>query len=463
MKRLIIIFFCIISVFGFSANVDSVKSRETALKEMQRWFDQGIRYDWGRTDCSHYIQAGMAASGLKLPTGNASNGRYTQSIWNSKTNKIQPGQENLLKPGDLVFFYRKNANGIGHTGMVYSTNDPSCGNGISVIDTYKQDETPRIKCLSKHTGYVGAISHDEIIRANGHTPVNAEGQVLAPVGSAVGAFKDNNKYYDSGYIVDFDGVIQRYVDALTEGVVNIGDTLIVIMTLIFLITFAFKCLKERITNLETIVIELAIGLGKFTAFLIIIRKMPDINKVTLETCFNVAKAFGSNLDNYGVFNRLMTYFITSIEFLVKEFNFESGNIFVNIVKMTTTLINPFKMTVLMMMIFIITGTFGYLMFLMARVIMTYFIATSILVLLIPFWYSEFLQEYIPNPLTIYFKAVIQLFISIIFVSISLGILERVQLKMDGGFDYLLVFTYAMYLILVTFTLKKILKRVSQIV
>ena len=77
MKKKLFLIFIFLPIFIFSANVDSAASRAKALQEMQRWYDQKVLYRWGVTDCSHYVQAGMGASGLKLPTGSASNGRYT--------------------------------------------------------------------------------------------------------------------------------------------------------------------------------------------------------------------------------------------------------------------------------------------------------------------------------------------------------------------------------------------------
>ena len=460
MKRKIIFIFIFLPLLLFSANIDSAEARSKSLQEMQRWFDQKVAYKWGVTDCSHYIQAGMGASGLKLPTGSASNGRYTQSIWNSNTNKIQPGQENLLKPGDLVFFYRSNANGIGHTGMVYSTSDPSCGNGISIIDTYSDGKPPRIQCLSKHSGYVGAISYDEIIRANGHTPVNTDGTVIAPVGSPAG---EDTQYYDSGYMVDFDGVIKMFVDEFEKGIKEIGTTLIVIMTFVFIINFILKCIKERMLNLENVVIELAFDLLKFAFFLVLIRNYPAISAKALDLCFKVAEAFGSDLKNYKVLNQIMTSYIENIEFLIKEFSSESSNIFVKVIQNTMTMLNPLKMTIIMSSILYTTAIFAYIVFQITRVIMTYVISASIIVLLLPFWFSNFLQEYIPNPTTIFCKAVLQMFASIVFISISLRILDGVKMNSESAFDYLAVFTYIVYFSIVAGILRQILKRISQIV
>ena len=127
------------------------------------------------------------------------------------------------------------------------------------------------------------------------------------------------------------------------------------------------------------------------------------------------------------------------------------------------MLNPLKMTIIMGSILYTTAIFAYIVFQITRVIMTYVISASIIVLLLPFWFSNFLQEYIPNPTTIFCKAVLQMFASIVFISISLRILDGVKMNSESAFDYLAVFTYIIYFSIVAGILRQILKRISQIV
>lgn len=466
MKKYIVCLFLVFSFCIFSVNVNSDLARQKAVAEAQRWVDQKIPYVFdGVHDCSGLVLSAYNQAGLKYPRGSSFNGRQTQGMFNGAENKISPGQENLLKPGDAVFFTRGGdaKGGIGHVAIVASINSSNCGGGVEVIETYQEGKNPRRRCLKDMSGYAGAVSFDEVIRANGHTPVDGEGNVLPSIGSPVSGFGSNDNYYDSGFEIDFDKVIQMYVDTFERGVLNISQTLVVIMTFVFLIDFAFRCIKERVTNLEIIVQDLLIGLTKFFLYLLILRNLVGINNFALKTCFSVAGAFDSNLQNYKVLNQIMNSYIQNVEYLLKQFSSESSNFLVNSVKKTMDLFNPFKITVIMGMILYITVIFAYLMFLITRIIMTFVIAVNLNALLIPFWYSTFLHEYIPNPITIFCKAVIQMFLSVIFISISLKILDGVVIEGKEGFDYLAIFTYATYFTLVTFVLKKIMKRVSAIV
>ena len=174
-----------------------------------------------------------------MPTGSAANGRYTQSIWNSNTKKILPGQENLLKPGDAVFFYRSGAKGIGHTGIVVENPSAACGGGPMIIDTNSPKHPPRKKCLKDHKGYQGAISLDEIIRANGHIPVNQNGQVIAPVGvptgSTGGTWTGNPANLDETYEVSWDEMLENYENMIFEGLDKTLNGLLILLTLLTVI------------------------------------------------------------------------------------------------------------------------------------------------------------------------------------------------------------------------------------
>lgn len=116
------------------------------------------------------------------------------------------------------------------------------------------------------------------------------------------------------------------------------------------------------------------------------------------------------------------------------------------------------------MIFHLTFIFGYILFEITKVIMTFVIAVNINAVFIPFYYSPLLREYIPNPLTIFFKAWIQLFFSIVFISISLKLLDnKVIPAVQNGFDLVGIFTYAVYFTIVAFVLRKMIKRIAMMV
>lgn len=466
MKKYLVCFFLIINFCIFSANINSDEARQKAVAEAQRWVDQKIPYQFdGVHDCSGLVLSAYRQAGLDYPKGSAFNGRQTQSMFNGIENKISPGQEHLLKPGDAVFFTRSGdaKGGIGHTAIVASINSPNCGGGVEVIETYKKGKDPRRRCLKDMTGYSGAISFDEIIRANGHIPVDSGGNVLPSIGNSINGIGGNNdNYYDSGYIVDFDGVLEMFTVVFAAGVKNIESTLIVIMTYVFAITFTLKCMKSGFSNVSAVIIDMKFDLVKFVFFIIVIKNYALISSATLSVCFTAAKAFGSNLDDYKVLNQIMASYIENIEFLIKELNSESSNIIIKIIQNVMNALDLLKITIIIGAVLYVTTIFGYIVFQITKVIMTFVIGTSISVLLLPFWFSDYLKEYLPNPLTVFCKSVLQMFGSIIFISISLKIVEGVKVSSQTNFDYMAVFTYMVYFTIVAIILRKILRSISQI-
>lgn len=468
MKRIYIILFFIINILGFANQTyDDTKFRQDlvnwATSKVGANYSMDNRWGVNTYDCSSFISRGLGAVGMTSISGKKSDyGTTAKGLYQASGKIISKTDYNSLKPGDIVHFSPYSSGTTGHVGIVVA----NLGNGkVEIVDARgsKYGVVRRIVDLSTNSHYLGATSATQVLVNNGYTPVNSNGTIIAPDGSAVGSPEDTNQYYDSGYIVDFDGVIKMFVDEFEKGIRNIGSTLVVIMTFIFIINFILKCIKERMMNIENIMIELAFDLLKFVFFLVLIRNYPTISATALDLCFKVAEPFGSTLKNYKVLNQIMTSYIENIEFLLKEFSSESSNIFVKVLQTGMNMLNPLKMTIIMGSILYTTTIFAYIVFQITKVIMTYVISASIIVLLLPFWFSNFLQEYIPNPLTIFCKAVMQMFASIVFISISLRILDGVKMNSESSFDYLGVFTYMVYFTIVAFILRKILKRISQII
>ena len=468
MKRIYIVLFFIINILGFANQTyDDTKFRQ----DLVNWATSkvGAKYDmkdrWGANtyDCSSFVSRGLGAVGMTSISGKKSDyGTTAKGLYQASGKIISKTDYNSLKPGDIVHFSPYSSGTTGHVGIVVA----NLGNGkVEIVDARgsKYGVVRRVVDLSTNSHYLGATSATQVLINNGYTPVNSDGQVVAPDGSAVGSPEETNQYYDSGYIIDFDEVISMYSDVFKKGVKNLETTLIVIMTYIFGITFTLKCMKSGFNSVAVVLMDMKFDLAKFVFFIIIIKNYPVINDTALSICFSVAKAFGSNLNDYKVLNQIMTSYIENLQFLIKEFSSESSNIFFKAIQNTMTMLNPFKLTIIMGSILYITGIFAYIVFQITKVIMTYIIANSIAVLLLPFWFSDFLKEYVPNPLTVFCKSVLQMFGSIVFISISLRIVDGVKISADSGFDYLAVFTYIVYFTIVAFILRKILKGITQIV
>ena len=473
MKKIYLLIFIIFSCLCFAdkGSYDDTKFRQDLINWANSKIGQSYSMNnrWGETtyDCSSFISRGLGAVGMTSISGKKSDyGTTANGLYNASGKIIKGKGTEGLKAGDIAHFSPYSSGTTGHVGIITEVID-SC----RVRMTHASNSKPYpkggvksdIKNLCTDSHYIGATSATQVLINNGYTPVNENGQVMAPDGSAVGSFEDSNNYYDSGYIIDFDEVIAMYSDVFKKGVKNFESTLIVIMTFIFAITFTLKCLKLGLSNVSVVLMDMKFDLAKFVFFILIIKNYPVINDTALSLCFTLAKAFGSDLNDYKVLNQIMATYIENLQFLIKEFSSEASNIFVKIIQNTMTMLNPFKMTIIMGSILYITGIFAYIVFQITKVIMTFIIANSIAVLLLPFWFSDFLKDYFPNPLTVFCKSVLQMFGSIIFISISLRIVDGVRISADSGFDYLAVFTYIVYFTIVACILRKILKGITQIV
>lgn len=481
MKKLVILIFLLFSVPVISKQVDSTKARQAAVNEAYRWKNQGIVYSWGKTDCSHLVLAGYKAAGVNFRTGSAANGRFSQSMFNGIPNKISPGQENLLKPGDSVFFNRNNrgANGgVGHVGMVVENPSKQCGGGPLILDTYQTGKTPRTKCLKDHKGYVGAVSMDDMIRANGDTPVNENGQIITPVGSSAGgnynsAGDDTQKIVKSNYLIDLNAVLKLYVSAFDKGAEAVGTDLIIALTFVFALTFLWEVIKNRVTNLEVIIGDFFFELFKFVFFLVVIKNFPAINRTAMNLCFKVAEAFGSTLTSYYVLNEIVGYYAQNVGVLIGEFSRQAFSFAV-----ITSL--PVFVIIFCLIIYT-TLIFTYIIFQVVRAVMTYIIGTNFSLVLLPFYFSRYSGEYIPNPFSIFFKCVAQLFFTILIISISLGVLSDLSkflentIKSSGiqlwvfkiptgvltpALDIMALCTYSVAFTIVALIMKKTLKTIT---
>lgn len=467
MKRIFLLLFFIFSLFSFAnQNYDDTKFRQDlvnwANSKIGQSYSMNNRWGTNTYDCSSFISRGLGAVGMTSISGKKSDYGITANSLYRASDKIVKGKGTEgLKAGDIAHFSPYSSGTTGHVGIITEVID-SC----RVRMTHASNSKPYpkggvksdIKNLCTESRYLGATSATQVLINNGYTPVNVDGTVLAPVGSPVA---DGTVYYNSGYTIDFDAVLQKYTDAFEKGLVNIGHTLTVILTFVFLITFVIKCIRERITNFEALSIDLLLGLMTFVFYALVIDRLPLINEYGLKACFTVAGAFDSNLTDYKVLNQIMTIYIQNCEFLIKEFGKEAMGIkgVFNVITF-----NHLKITFLIGMIFHLTFVFGFILFEITKVIMTFVIAVNINAVFIPFYYSPLLREYIPNPLTIFFKAWIQLFFSIVFISISLKLLDnKVIPAVQNGFDLVGIFTYAVYFTIVAFVLRKMIKRIAMMV
>lgn len=455
MKKVTCLLFLIFNIFGFAANVDSAESRAKALQEMQRWYDQKTPYKWGETDCSHYVAAGMGASGLKIPTGSATNGRYTQSMWNSKTNKIPPGQENLLKPGDLVFFNRAGANGIGHVGMVYENPSSQCNGGPLIIDTYTTGKPPRKKCLSEHNGYVGAISHDEIIKANGHTPVNTDGTVIIPAGQEYSGMQGFEKEYQRS--ISFDEIAEQYKDIVKERVQYLASALIPIASLLWAIDLVVFIVYSYFTNVTNLLKNLMLRCMKFMFFLYVIKNVTKLTNMVYKMFNDIAYSLGG-MEKASVDSLIDLY----IEVTKNIFSsLMTANFAINMVFNGGSAI-AFALFLLIVAIALGIAYFQ-LCFEIFSVGIQFWLAVGLSLTLFPLKVAKVTEKYGTDPLSAALVCGTRLIVTLVMCGVAQQLLAKTEITEQTlkSMDYMQLNTILVYTLLICFLVKNINKVFSQ--
>ena len=431
MKKIVSIIFILINIIIFSANIDSAGARQKAVNEAQRWVDQKIPYRWGVTDCSHLVSSCYGKAGLNMPTGSSPNGRYTQSIWNSNTKKILPGQENLLKPGDTVFFYRSGAKGIGHTGIVVENPSAACGGGPMIIDTNSPKNPPRKKCLKDHKGYQGAISFDEIIRANGHTPVNQNGQVISPVGvptgsvgSAGGTWTGNPANLDETYEVSWDGMLEDYENMIFEGLDKSLDGLLILLTLLTVIQLLKAAIPYLIEGSVNIYKDFITVLIKYCFYAFLLKNYATVITMMYKIFTGIGAIF---VDNNHVSTLDELFAVSTKESLtvfklIDQYHFD----FIKILIPGSNLfdITFWKVVILILVVIMIWYFAIRIVFEMMTVFIQFFLGFGLSYIMFSLATNDVTREMGKRPLRTMIGAGLRVTMTVLFSSVVFGILEK---------------------------------------
>ena len=389
------------------------------MNEAQRWVDQKIPYKWGITDCSHLVSSCYGKAGLNMPTGSAANGRYTQSIWNSNTKKILPGQENLLKPGDAVFFYRSGAKGIGHTGIVVENPSAACGGGPMIIDTNSPKNPPRKK---------GAISFDEIIRANGHTPVNQNGQVIAPVGvptgSTGGAWTGNPANLDETYEVSWDEILENYENMIFEGLDKTLNGLLILLTLLTVIQLLKGAVPYLIGASVNIYKDFVAVLIKYCFYAFLLKNYATV----ITMMYKIFTGIGSMFVNNNHISTLDELFAVSTKEsltvlkLIDQYHFD----FIKILIPGSNLfdITFWKVVILIVVVIMIWYFAVRIIFEMMTVFIQFFLGIGLSYIMFSLATNDVTMEMGRRPLRTMIGAGLRVTVTFLFASLVFGILEK---------------------------------------
>ncbi len=430
MKKIISIIFILINIMMFSANIDSTAARQKAVNEAQRWVDKKIPYVWGVTDCSHLVAACYGKAGLNMPTGSAANGRYTQSIWNSNTKKILPGQENLLKPGDAVFFYRSGAKGIGHTGIVVENPSASCGGGPMVIDTYSRGKPPRKKCLKDHKGYQGAISFDEIIRANGHTPVNQNGQVIPPIGvmtgSTSGQWTGNPANLDETYEVSWNEIQEDYKNMIFEGLDKSLEGLLILLTLLTVLQLFKGAIPYVLESEINLYRDFVTVLIKYCFYAFLLKNYDSV----ITTIYEIFSGIGSTFTESSSVSTLDELFAVSTKEsitvlkLIDQYHFD----FLKLIIPGSELFDiTFWKVVMLVIVVIVIWYFAIrIIFEMMTVFIQFFLGVGLSFIMYSLATNDVTKDLGRRPLWVAIGAGLRVTVTILFASLVYSMLEKAK-------------------------------------
>ena len=420
MKKISLFLFFIINLFVFSNQTyDDAKFRQDfvnwAASKVGANYDMGNRWGSNTFDCSSLISRGLGAAGMTSISGKKSDyGTTANGLYQSSGKIINKNDYSSLKPGDIVHFSPYSSGTTGHVGIVVA----NLGNGkVEIIDARGKDYgvVRRVVDLSKNSHYLGATSASQVLINNGYTPVNTDGTVITPDGSAVGsgAGGDLVGMVDTGYIVDFDGILQQYTDVIKNGLNNLAQTLIVLLTYIAMLDFMYFYITSPNKDIEYVTREFVVRLFKFFFFLLIIRNINNINEFAYKTCFEIAKVFIGE-PKY-LLNDVFNSYIDNCKGLLVFFSK------ISILDIVTGQLT-FKITMIIGFIIVLTVIFCMIMGQIVINLMNFIVGVNISCIFLPFRYSNYTQGYFPDPFGVMITNCLKLVVNIILISISLKII-----------------------------------------
>ena len=185
MKKVCIFLFLAVSIFGFSKKTyDETRFRQElidwASSKVGAAYSMENRWDENTYDCSSFISRGLRETGMISVSGKKSDyGTTARGLYNNSGHKIEKDDYESLKPGDIVHFSPVISTTTGHVGIVIR----NLGMGrVEIADARGTifGVVRRVTNLSKNKRYLGATSAAQILRNNGYTPVNQNGEIIIP-------------------------------------------------------------------------------------------------------------------------------------------------------------------------------------------------------------------------------------------------------------------------------------------
>lgn len=465
MKRLYVILFLIFCFYGFANQTyDDTKFRQDlvnwASTKVGATYDMNNRWGSNTFDCSSLVGRGIKAAGMTSISGKSSDyGTTANGLYQGSGKIISKNDYDSLKPGDIVHFSPYSAGTTGHVGIVVR----NLGNGqIEMIDARNSASgvVRRIKDLSKDSHYLGATSATQILINNGYIPVNANGVVTAPAGSAVssgaGAGNELVGMSETGYIVDFDGVLAQYTEVFKQGLNNLAQTLIVLLTFLAMLDFMYFYITDPVKDLELMAREFVARLFKFFIILLVIRNINNINDYAFKLCFQIAEVFVGE-PKY-LLNDVFTSYLDNCKGLLVFFSK------ISILDILTGQLT-FKITMVIGFIIALTVIFCMIMGQIVINLMNFIVGINISCIFLPFRYSNYTHGYFPDPFAVMINNCLKLIVNIILVSVSLKIIgmKAIPDTTVNDFDIAAIMCFIVYFGITAVVLFKVNKRLANII
>ncbi len=293
MKKLILIItFFIINIVSFTAQeVDEASVRSTfvsnALSNLGATYSNDKRMKNGYFDCSSYVNRMLVASGV-AGGADGKSGAYGTTASMRASGLIKNISTSALKVGDLLNFKPQGTNNYGHVGIVVGVID-SCNVKMAHASSSRGTVVDTVNLCSGYWGnrYIGATSMTDILKANGLTPVNSNGEVVvSPVGDSVTIQAETG----SSIAVDWDAIVEKYKDMLEEGYAKVLTGILILLSLLTVLEIMWEMFKIINKNsIENVLVTLVKILIRFGLFSYILTNIVTI----ISTLYNVFAKIGS--------------------------------------------------------------------------------------------------------------------------------------------------------------------------
>ncbi len=434
MKRVMLLLLIIVDVLSFSAgkgNYDEAKYRSDVLaraSSMIGWkYSNDKRMQAGHADCSSLVgrashQAGMSGG----VTGNSNSSWVTNT--DGMAHMVKKVDYSQIKPGDILQFGKVPGKykGYGHVGYVFE----NLGNGkFKMLHAGNPVKVSTIDVRTFRSGsYRGVITATDVLIANGYTPVNQNGQVIAPVGvptgSTGGAWTGNPANLDETYEVSWDEILENYENMIFEGLDKTLNGLLILLTLLTVIQLLKGAVPYLIGTSVNIYKDFVAVLIKYCFYTFLLKNYATV----ITMMYKIFTGIGSMFVNNNHISTLDELFAVSTKEsltvlkLIDQYHFD----FIKILIPGSNLfdITFWKVVILILVVIMIWYFAVRIIFEMMTVFIQFFLGTGLSYIMFSLATNDVTREMGKRPLRTIIGAGLRVTVIVLFASLVFGILEK---------------------------------------